>query len=162
PELLDALDAGLDAAEADDGVRVVVLAAAGRAFCAGADLKFVRGLLDDPDTAGQRQAAVLERVGATLNRVEAVAKPVVAAVAGLTLAGGLELVLCADVVVATPDAAFGDAHANYGLLPGGGATVRLPGRVGPSLARLMMFTGEPVPAADLAHTDLVTVLAHDG
>lgn len=161
PELLDALDAGLDAAEADHGVRAVVLAARGRVFCAGADLKYAHALFADPDSAADRQAAFLRRVGRTLDRIEAFGKPVVAAVHGPALAGGLELVLCADVVVASRSAAFGDAHANYGLLPGGGASVRLPRRVGPSTARLMMFTGEPVAAADLAHTDLVTVLCED-
>jgi enoyl-CoA hydratase/carnithine racemase len=161
PSSLDALDAGLDDAQADDGVRCVVLAATGRVFCAGADLKYAQGLLSDPAAAGERQAAFLERVGRTFNRLEAFPKPVLAAVHGACLAGGLELVLCADLVIAARSAAFGDAHANFGLLPGGGGSVRLPRRVGTSTAKLMMFTGEPVPAADLVHTDLVTVLVED-
>lgn len=161
PTLLDALDAGLDTAAADDDVRAVVLAARGRVFCAGADLKYARSLLADPDTAADRQAEFLRRVGRTLDRVEAFPKPVIAAVQGLTLAGGLELVLCADLVIAARSAGFGDAHANYGLLPGGGASVRLARRVGLSRAKLMMFTGLPQPAAELAHTDLVTALVED-
>lgn len=161
PSLLDDLDAGLDAAEADNDVRAVVLAAEGRVFCAGADLRYARALLADPDEAAERQAGFLRRVGRTFDRVEACAKPVIAAVHGLALAGGLELVLCADILVAARGAGFGDAHANYGLLPGGGGSLRLPRRVGASRAKLMMFTGEPVPAVDLAHTDLVTVLTED-
>lgn len=161
PSLLDALDAGLDTAEADDGIHAVVIAAQGRVFCAGADLKLVQSLFDDPSTAAQRQTDFLHRVGRTLDRIEGYRKPVIAAVHGLALAGGLELVLCADIVVAAGRAAFGDAHANFGLIPGGGGSLRLPRRVGLSLAKLMMFTGEPVPAAELAHTDLVTRLVND-
>jgi enoyl-CoA hydratase/carnithine racemase len=161
PSLLDALDAGLDTAEADDEIHAVVIAAQGRLFCAGADLKHVQHLFADPATASERQTGFLHRVGRTLDRVEAFPKPVIAAVHGLALAGGLELVLCADVVVASRSAGFGDAHANYGLIPGGGGSLRLPRRVGLSTAKLMMFTGEPVPAAELAHTDLVTRLVED-
>ena len=161
PSLLDAVDAGLDTAATDDGIHAVVLAAQGRLFCAGADLKYVQGLFADPLTAAERQAAFLRRVGRTLDRIESLDKPVIAAVQGLALAGGLELVLCADIVVAARSAGFGDAHANFGLLPGGGGSLRLPRRVGLSKAKLMMFTGEPVPAADLAHTDLVTRLVDD-
>lgn len=161
PSLLDALDAGLDTAESDDGIQAVVIAATGRVFCAGADLKHVQSLFADPATAAERQTGFLRRVGRTLDRLEGFPKPVVAAVHGLTLAGGLELVLCADIVVAARSAAFGDAHANYGLLPGGGGSLRLPRRVGVSTAKLLMFTGEPLPAAELAHTDLVTRLVED-
>ena len=161
PALLDAIEAGLEIAEADGEVHAVVLAAEGRVFSAGADLKYARSLLADPDTAADRQAEFLRRVGRTLDRVEAFPKPVIAAVQGLTLAGGLELVLCADLVIAARSAGFGDAHANYGLLPGGGASVRLARRVGLSRAKLMMFTGTPQPAAELAHTDLVTALVED-
>jgi enoyl-CoA hydratase/carnithine racemase len=161
PALLDGIEAGLDIAEADPDVHAVVLAAEGRVFSAGADLKYIQGLFCDPENAAERQAAFLRRVGRTLDRIEAFGKPVIAAVHGLALAGGLELVLCADIVVAARSSGFGDAHANYGLIPGGGGSLRLPRRVGPSLAKLMMFTGEPVPAAELAHTDLVTRLVDD-
>ncbi|HEY1973594.1 MAG TPA: enoyl-CoA hydratase/isomerase family protein [Pseudonocardia sp.] len=161
PELLDELDAGLDKAEADTEIRCVVLAATGRVFCSGADLKYVRSLLADADTSVERQLGLLHRVGRTVNRIEVFGKPVLAAVQGKALAGGLELVLAADVVIAGRSAAFGDAHANYGLLPGAGASTRLPARVGRSLAKYLMFTGDPVPAADLTHTDLVTVLVED-
>jgi enoyl-CoA hydratase/carnithine racemase len=64
--------------------------------------------------------------------------------------------------VATRSAAFGDAHANYGLLPAGGGSVRLPRRVGPGRAKQLMFTGVTLPAGQLAGTDLITVLVDDG
>ncbi len=156
----------LDRAESDTDVRAVVLAAAGRVFCAGADLTHISDARSVPASASDVASRAglpefLEAVGRLLNRLEAFSKPVIAAVQGLAVAGGLELVLACDLVVVARSAAFGDAHANYGLLPGGGASVRLPRRVGPSTARYLMFTGNTVPAADLAHTDLITELVDD-
>jgi len=155
------LHAALDRAECDPEVRAVVIAAAGRVFCAGADLTHLRQTRHDPASDVDDLPGFLAAVGGLLNRIEAFGKPVIAAVQGLAVAGGLELVLACDIVIAARSAAFGDAHANYGLLPGGGASVRLPARVGPSTARKLMFTGATVPAADLAHTDLVNELVED-
>ena len=152
-ELLEALSGGLDVAESDNDVRVVVLAGAGRAFCAGADLAAFPG--------PREVHGFLRRVGAVFDRVEQFAKPVIAAVHGIAVAGGLELVLCADLVVATRSARFGDAHANYGLLPGAGGSVRLPRRIGPARAKHLMFTGAVLPAVAFADTDLVTILTDD-
>ena len=158
PQALNALTAqvasglhqGLDLA-ADDRVRAVVIAGEGRAFCAGADLKQVLG----------SEADLLPRLGAVFDRVESFAKPVIAAVHGPALAGGLELVLCCDLVVAGRSAAFGDAHANYGMFPAGGATVRLPRRIGVARAKHLMFTGVTLAASELAGTDLITCLVED-
>jgi enoyl-CoA hydratase/carnithine racemase len=157
--LVAAIGAALDAAESDTDVAAVVITAAGRVFCAGADLKLVAGLSAMPPQ--QAAAGLLEfltAVGELFDRIEAFGKPVIAAVDGLAVAGGLELVLACDIVIATAAARFGDAHANYGLLPGGGGSARLPRRVGESTAKYLMFTGRDLPAGDLAHTDLVTVL----
>jgi enoyl-CoA hydratase len=145
------LHRGLDLAAADDQIRAVVIAGAGRAFCAGADLKQVLG----------SEADLLPRLGAVFDRVDSFAKPVIAAVHGAALAGGLELVLCCDLVVAARSAAFGDAHANYAMFPAGGATVRLPRRIGAARAKHLMFTGVTVPAGELAGTDLITRLVED-
>jgi enoyl-CoA hydratase len=157
--LVAAIDAALDVAEGDTDVAAVVVTAAGRVFCAGADLKLIAGLAAMPP----RQAAAellefLTAVGGVFDRIEAFGKPVIAAVDGLAVAGGLELALACDIVIATEAARFGDAHANYGLLPGGGGSARLPRRVGPATAKYLMLTGRDLPAGDLAHTDLVTVL----
>jgi enoyl-CoA hydratase/carnithine racemase len=136
-----------------------VITAAGRVFCAGADLKLVAGLSAMPPQ--QAAAGLLEfltAVGRLFDRIESFGKPVIAAVDGLAVAGGLELVLACDIVIATEAARFGDAHANYGLLPGGGGSARLPRRVGPATAKYLMFTGRDLPAGDLACTDLITVL----
>ncbi|MGF6888592.1 enoyl-CoA hydratase [Nocardia sp. GAS34] len=151
--LLDELDAGVTAAEQDSNIRVVVLAARGSAFCAGADLTE----FPDPQSA----QGFLRRVGEVFDRIESLAKPVIATVAGIAVGGGLELVLCADLVVAARSARFGDGHANYGLLPGAGGSVRLPRRIGIAKAKHLMFTGNLMPAQSFTGTDLVTVLADD-
>ncbi|NDK33120.1 enoyl-CoA hydratase/isomerase family protein [Nesterenkonia haasae] len=162
PEMLDAMDAALADAKADDSVHGVVVAARGRAFCAGSDLRLVQSLNSDdeptPRGLSSRQQGFLHRVGRTFNALEEFPKPVVAAVQGIAVAGGLELVLCCDLVVASAAASFGDGHANYGLIPGAGGSIRLPRRVGSSLAKRMMFTGDVVPARDLAHTDLLSAV----
>ncbi|WP_354697769.1 Crotonyl-CoA hydratase [Paraconexibacter sp. AEG42_29] len=152
PDTVRGLHAALDAAEGDDGIRVLVIAASGTAFCAGADLTQV---------GNGGLSSFLADVGALLTRIEASPVPVIAAVHGLAIAGGLEIALACDFVIAARSAAFGDGHANYGLLPGGGGSVRLPLRVGPGTARRMMYTAAVIPAAELAHTDLVSELVDD-
>ena len=158
--MIRGLHQGLDLA-ADPGVRVVVIAGKGRAFCAGADLTQVLGRVSG-DAGPAAEDDFLQQVGAAFDRLEIFEKPVIAAVHGLAVAGGLELVLCCDLVIATRSASFGDAHANYGLLPAGGGSIRLPRRVGPARAKHLMFTGVTVPAEDLAGTDLITALVGDG
>ena len=149
--MAEGLHHGLDLAMANQ-VRAVVIAGEGRAFCAGADLTQVLGA----------EADLLPRLGAVFDRLETFAKPVIAAVHGPALAGGLELVLCCDLVVASRSAAFGDAHANYGMFPAGGATVRLaaPDRGGAGQAP-DVHRRDPA-AYELAGTDLITCLVEDG
>lgn len=156
PALLQGITHGLDLAEAAADVHAVVLCGAGRAFCAGADLKFVRSTEE-----GRGAGGFLSALLALLNRLEAFPKPVIAAVNGLALAGGLELVLCCDLVVAARSAKFGDAHANYGLLPGGGGSVRLPRKIGSARAKYLMFTGEFMAAERMAQAGLVNEVVDD-
>lgn len=158
PDVLAVIHASLDTAEADEAVRAVVLTGSGRAFCAGADLKYVRAQSDQGVDATDR---FLRLVVDTMNRLEQFPMPVIAAVNGLALAGGLELVLCCDLVVAARSAKLGDAHANYGLLPGGGGSARLPRKIGPTRAKYLFFTGEFVAADDLVAAGLVNVVVDD-
>lgn len=158
PDVLSGINAALDYAQADAAVRAVVLTGSGRAFCAGADLKYVRAQSDEGAGATDR---FLRRVLDTMNRLEHFPMPVIAAVNGLALAGGLELVLCCDLVVAARSARLGDAHANYGLLPGGGASVRLPRKIGPTRAKYLLFTGEFIPAEELVAAGLVNLVVDD-
>ncbi len=154
PRMVEEIGAALDSIAHDREVRCLVLTGRGRAFCAGADLKAVKRFADADD----QQAAVQAFLGAAnrlLRRIELLPLPVVAAVNGLALAGGLETVLVCDLVVASEDAKFGDAHARYGLLPGWGGSVRLPRKIGANRAKQMMFTAEQVPARTMAEWGLV-------
>lgn len=158
PDIVSGMMAALDRAEGDD-IKAVVLTGAGRAFCAGADLKFVR------ETAGGDENGVarfLDKVLVMMNRLESCPRPVIAAVNGIAVAGGLELVLCCDLVIAARSAKIGDAHINFGLLPGGGSSVRLPRKIGPTRAKYLLFTGEMVPAEDLVEAGLVNQVVDDG
>ncbi|MFJ8158610.1 crotonase/enoyl-CoA hydratase family protein [Streptomyces sp. NPDC094468] len=126
--------------EADDAARVAVLWGEGGTFCAGADLKAVGGEL------GNRVAEDGDGpMGPTRLRLS---KPVIAAVAGHAVAGGLELALWCDLRVAEEDAVFGVFCRRWGVPLIDGGTVRLPRLIGTSRAMDMILTGRPVPAAE--------------
>ena len=160
PALVAELEQAANTAGADTAVHAVVITGSGRAFCAGADLKFINGALAEGVTP--EMLAFLDDIMRTLNGLEALPKPVIAAVNGMALAGGLELVLACDLVIAAESAKLGDAHANFGLIPGGGGSARLPRRVGATHAKYLLFTGEFVAARDLLHTGLVNQVVPDG
>jgi len=145
PAMIGALDRAITQAESNEHIRCVVITAVGRAFCAGADLKAVRSELGSDE---QALSGFLALASDTMTRIENLPKPVIAAVNGSAFAGGLEIVLACDLVLAAEQAMLGDAHVNFGLLPGGGSSVRLPLKVGVNRARLMLYTGEPVPASE--------------
>lgn len=162
PTLGRELGRALDLAEADPDIRALVLTGAGRAFCAGADLIGLGGA-EDSRAINARIEALLPVIGRAFDRLEASPLPVIAAVNGLALAGGLELVLCCDLVIAADSARFGDAHANYGLLPGGGGSIRLPRKIGPTRAKYLMMTGMFASAEEMCAAGLVNrVVTGDG
>jgi enoyl-CoA hydratase len=156
-DVVTGLDAALDEALAADGVHALVVTGSGRAFCAGADLEMIGGA-DGEDGPFER---FLEAVFETFRRLERLPLPTIAAINGIALAGGLELILCCDLAVAAAGAKIGDAHANYGIVPGGGGTVRLARRVGPALAKQLMFTGDFLPAEELRHSGLLNDVVPD-
>jgi enoyl-CoA hydratase/carnithine racemase len=153
PDLLRAIASRLAEAAMDSNVTALVFTGAGRAFCAGADLKFLEALPSaERDHA---TAAFLAQATATFTAVANFQKPVIAAVNGIATAGGLELVLACDIVIAARAAKIGDGHANFGLLPGAGSSVRLPRRIGGARAKYLLFTGELFPAEALVQAGLV-------
>lgn len=160
PRLVDEFNAGLDRAECDNDVIAVTIVGTGRAFCSGADLKFLGELPEEERPAST--AAFLQRVLGLLNRIERFGKPIIGAVNGLATGGGMELLLCCDLVIADAKARLGDGHANFGLLPGGGASARLPRKIGPTRAKYLFFTGELLPAADFVLAGLVNEVAPEG
>ncbi len=146
--LTEALSRAVHALEDDADVRAVILAAAGCGiFCAGADLAVV--------LAGQ-QAALFPADGGFAGFVQVPRrKPWIAAVDGAALAGGFEIVLACDLVIATPRARFGLPEVKWGLLAAAGGVQLLPKRIPPALAREMILTGQPIDAATALRLGLV-------
>jgi enoyl-CoA hydratase/carnithine racemase len=127
---------------ADDAVRAVVLYGGERVFAAGADIKEMAALsFPQMDV----RAAQLQ---ATLTAVAEIPKPVVAAVTGYALGGGLELALCADFRVLGESAKVGQPEILLGIIPGAGGTQRLPRLIGPARAKDLIFSGRHVGAAE--------------
>lgn len=158
--MIDAFERILAEFADDKALCAVVVAGTERAFSAGADLKELQ-LRADGTGYESGPGSFTDRLNTFLCRLEEFPLPVIAAVRGWAMAGGLEIVLACDLVIAGESARFGDAHANYGLLPGGGSSVRLPRKVGPMRAREMMFTGDSFTAAEMKLAGLVTTIVDD-
>lgn len=159
-DMIRAVDRALDELPAAPGPRPValVITGAGRAFSAGGDLSQMRR----PDGGFASGAPLFREISRVLGRLALLDLPVIAAVNGICVAGGLEIALACDLVVAEDGARFGDGHANFGLLPGGGGSVRLPRRVGASRAKEMMMTGAIYDAATMKDWGLVSRIAPAG
>lgn len=143
----------------DDSVRVLVLTGAGPAFCAGADLKEVLASRDLPPG----EADFLDRVcDNAMNPLRDFPKPVIAALNGITMAGGLELAMCCDIVVASEEAQIGDAHANFGVYPGAGGAAVLPRLVPHNVAKYLLFTGKTLSAQEMKAYGLVNEVVAAG
>ena len=143
----------------DEEIRVVALTGTGNAFCAGADLKEVLASGDLPP--GEQD--FLDRVSYNvMNPLRDLSKPVIAALNGITMAGGLELAMCCDVVLAAETAKIGDAHANFGVYPGAGGAAILPRLVPQNVAKYLLFTGKTLSAEQMKTWGLVNeVVAAD-
>jgi enoyl-CoA hydratase/carnithine racemase len=136
---------------ADPTVRVVTIRGAGPSFCAGADLKMFLRVLDDPAAL----TAFIRSTKTVFTAIERFPHPVIAVVHGFVLAGGLELMLACDLAIAAEDAVLGDQHINFGLIPGGGATQRLPRILGQRKAKELMFLGSRVSGVEAERLGLV-------
>ncbi len=134
-------------ADADDSVDVVIVTGADPVFCAGLDLKELGDTTELPDISPKWPPMT---------------KPVIGAINGAAVTGGLELALYCDILIASEHARFADTHARVGLLPTWGLSVRLPQKVGVGLARRMSLTGDYLSAEDALRGGLVTqVVPHD-
>lgn len=152
PEVVEALDRVLDELHADQAIRVVIVTGAGRAFCAGGDLLgFGRELALDPSSLIDT-LAYNQRV---LEKMRALPMPVLAAVNGVAVAGGLEMMLACDIVIAAETAKIGDGHARYSIVPAAGSTVQLMTRMHPAQAMHMLFSAELFPARQCMEWGLV-------
>jgi enoyl-CoA hydratase len=156
PALVRALAARLEEARTDASVWVVVLTGQGGAFSAGADLVAMC------DSDREAAAAFVRAGSAMVNAVENLGKPVIAAINGPALGGGLELALGCTIRIASDRAVFALPEVTVGLIPGWGGTQRLARLIGRSRAALMALTGEPVDAATAYSWGLVDrVVPHD-
>jgi enoyl-CoA hydratase len=160
PEVLNAIDqataheisVSLGKVDADPDVRVIVITGAGGSFCVGMDLKaFLHGDVVRSPTNGF--AGVTQRV---------LKKPLIAAVEGYSLAGGFEIALACDMIVAAEDARFGLNQAKSGLVPDAGGLMRLPRQLPPKIAAELVLTARIVSSAFLASHGLVNRIVPRG
>ena len=149
PEMLDELSKALDELEEDERVRVVIITGEGRAFSAGADVTAFTGITPVKAMMYSR------RFQEVLFKLEYYTKPVIAALNGYTLGGGLELAMAADFRIASEMASLGQPEINLGFIPGAGGTQRLPRLVPLSKAKELIYTGDMIPAQEAARIGLV-------
>ena len=152
PGVFVALHDHLEAIAADDSVHCVVLEGAGRSFCAGHDLAAI--------ATGER-APSRHYEPETVDLLEALPQPTIARLHGHCFTGGLELALACDLLVAGESTRLGDTHGQWGLVPIWGMSVRLPERVGRSMAKHLMFTSRRIDATTAAAIGLVDVVVPD-
>lgn len=157
PGLLDELiDAQRSVAEKDE-VRVVVLSGEGRSFCAGADLHHTLAI--HPDRNLLRET--LSRLRDAVTGFERIDQPVIAALHGHVLAGGLELAMGCDILVAARSAQIGDQHIRRNLIPGGGNTQRIPRHLGKARALDLLMTGRWLSAPEALDAGLISRVCDD-
>ena len=148
---MEEIEAAIDDIEKDDSVKVVVITGSGRAFSAGADLSYVEARLDQPEEL----AKYLQQFRKTCDKIESLGKPVIAAINGFALAGGLELANACDLAIASEEARIGDQHAMFGLIPGGGNSQRLPRLIGIRKAKELMLSGNWITPQEAERLGLV-------
>jgi enoyl-CoA hydratase len=153
-EVAHGIETGIDRLEADDAVWVGVLAGAGPVFSAGADLKAVAaGKIGELTTAKGGFAGITNRERT---------KPIIAAVDGPALAGGTEIVLSCDLVVASTNASFGIPEVKRSLVAAAGGLFRLPRALPPAIALELAMTGDPISAERAYHFGLINELVEPG
>ena len=154
PEAMNALSADLQARIAevfeslqqDESVEVVILTGAGRAFCAGLDLK---------EIGGEARAGRPRAPGDMLRAISSMTKPIIGAINGYAVTGGFELALMCDILIASTEARFADTHARVAVVPGWGLSQRLPRLIGLSRAKELSLTGNFLDAATAREWGLV-------
>lgn len=152
PEMRDALYALWDRVQNDDAIRVLIITGAGeKAFCTGSDLKKTM-----PPKESYAELLVGRNSPGNMLHKFGTDKPVICAVNGYAVGGGMELALACDICIASTNAKFGLTEAKIGSLPGSGGVQRLPRTVGKSDAMLMLLTGDTVDAAEALRIGIVS------
>jgi enoyl-CoA hydratase len=152
-DVIDEVLAGLEDARNDDSVRVVILTGSGeKAFSAGADIKAMIGM----NALKARQLSLMgEKLCLALENLE---KPVIAAINGFALGGGLEVAMSCDLRIASETARMGQTEINIGLIPGWGGTQRLTRLVGKTKAKELVFTGRIIDAKTAEQLGIVNIV----
>ena len=156
-EMQDDLHRAFDDAEHDKKIRVIILTAKGRAFCAGADVKAMAAGLDKPAVPRpqNRQTPPWTSVYVQIQKCP---KPIICAVNGVAAGGGLDLALACDIRIASDKARFAEVFVRRGMIPASGGTYFLPRIVGIDKALLMVWTGDMVDAKEAERIGLVTMV----
>ncbi|RNB87746.1 enoyl-CoA hydratase [Brevibacillus fluminis] len=149
-QMLGELQAAIDELRWDQAIRSVIVTGAGeKAFCAGADLKERAGM--NPQQVRQTVALIRD----TIHALQALPKPVIAAVNGVAFGGGTELALACDIRIASSAARFALTETSLGIIPGAGGTQRLPRLIGPGRAKELIFSARRVEAEEALQIGLV-------
>ncbi len=149
-ETINELDRVLDELVEDEGTRVIIITGAGeKAFVAGADVQEFQKM--NPDEA----LNFSRKIQSVFLKIERMKKPVIAAINGYALGGGLELCMACDIAYASEKARFGQPEINLGIIPGAGGTQRLSRLVGKQRAKELVFTGEIIDAAEAFRIGLI-------
>jgi len=148
--VLAEIEQAAELAQSDPEIRVLLVTGAGKAFVAGADISEMMNL-------DQAQAAAFAEAGhRAFRKLDDMEIPVIAAINGFALGGGLELALCCDIRLASENAKLGQPEVTLGITPGFGGTQRLPRAVGASNAMMLILKGAPVTAAEALRIGLVS------
>jgi enoyl-CoA hydratase len=158
PELVGELYDALADADADDSIRVIILTGGDNVFAAGADL----GSMDStaPGVVDSFKTRFTEKN--PFDYIERLGKPVIAAIAGYALGGGLELAMCCDFRIADETARFGQPEIRVGLIPGAGGTQRLPRLIGMTKAKQLIMLGEHIGAEEAERLGLIGAVVPAG
>ena len=157
-DLLAELKGAIESVRADTGARALIVAGAGKAFCAGANLQSMFGDVDRPVHELRHH---LKGVYNSFLGLRDLTIPTIAAVQGAAVGAGLNIALACDIVVAGPRAAFGPTFAEIGLHPGGGCSWLLTERMGPGNALAAILSGDIITAEDAIRLGLANVSAED-
>ena len=155
--LMEQLDDRLKQMEGNEEIRVIIITGVGKVFAAGGDIQELEKV-----NTGSEGFQLSVRIQSVFNRIEKFSKPIIAAINGHCLGGGLELALACHIRFADEEATLGVPEINLGLIPGGGGTQRLPQVIGGSKAYEMILSGEAVDAKEAYRMGLVNFISSKG
>ena len=155
--LMSELEKVIDELSSADGVKAVVLTGSGTLFIAGADIKEIASI-----TSSKQGEALAKRGQAVFDKIEQMKKPVIAAITGFCLGGGMELAMACHIRIAGDRARLGQPEINLGIIPGFGGTQRLPRLVGKAKAMELILTGDMINAQEAKALGLINKVVPEG